>query len=166
MNNNKGFTLMELMVVVGILAILVSMAVPEFKRWNASQRLSASVRRIHSALQLARLEAIKEGRNVVVVFSEGTGLSGTYSAFVDDDGDRALDTGETVIASGSLPAPITINSARFDLGGTGTLDKLKTHFDSRGLTTGRNGEIQMTNLYGKAVRVVLNSAGSSRVEIR
>jgi len=165
MNNDKGFTLLELMVAVALITILVSIAAPDFKRWNASQRLSASVRRIHSAFQLARLEAIKEGANVVVVFSEGTGVSGTYSAFVDEDGDRDLDTGEKIIASGSLPGHITIGSARFDLGGSGTQDKLKTHFDSRGLTTGRNGEVQMTNLYGKAVRVVLNSAGSSRVEI-
>ncbi|VFQ45119.1 GspH/FimT family pseudopilin [Desulfoluna butyratoxydans] len=165
MNNNKGFTLLELMVVVGLITVLAGLAAPEVKQWAASQRLSASVRSIHSAFQLARLEAIKVGGDVVVAFSEGTGPSGTYAAFVDEDGDRVQDTGERVIASGSLSNQVTIGSARFDLGGTGTLDKLQTHFDSRGLTTGRNGEVRMTNVYGKAVRVVLNSAGNSRVEM-
>ncbi|SCY81662.1 GspH/FimT family pseudopilin [Desulfoluna spongiiphila] len=165
MNNDKGFTLLELMVAVGLITILVGIAAPEFKQWTASQRLSASVRSIHSAFQLARLEAIKGGGNVVVAFSEGTGSGGTYSAFVDEDGDRDRDTGEKIIASGSLSNQVTIGSARFDLGGTGTKDKLKTHFDSRGLTTGRNGEVRLTNVYGKAVRVVLNSAGSSRVDM-
>jgi len=163
MNNSKGFTLMELMVAVGIASILVSIAVPEFKRWNESQRLSSSVRNIHSLFQMSRLEAIKEGRNVVVVFSEGVGNSGTYLAFVDDDGDRVADAGEETIATGNMPNHINMLWARFDLSGSGTENKDRTHFDSRGLATGRNGEIQLKNLYGKVARIVLNSAGSSRV---
>ncbi|WP_300674017.1 GspH/FimT family pseudopilin [Desulfoluna sp.] len=164
MTHNKGFTLMELMVSIAIMSILVCIAVPEFKQWNATQTLSSSVRRVHSVFQLSRMEAIKEGRDVVMLFSEGAGSAGTYSSFVDDDGDRVQDAGEKLIVSGSLPDNITLSRARFDFAGSGTLNKLKTHFDSRGLTTGRNGEIRMTNLYGKVISVILNSAGSSRID--
>ncbi|MCH2535488.1 MAG: prepilin-type N-terminal cleavage/methylation domain-containing protein [Bdellovibrionales bacterium] len=40
MNNNKGFSLVELMVVVAIIGILASIAVPNFQRFQAKTRQS------------------------------------------------------------------------------------------------------------------------------
>ncbi|VFQ45478.1 GspH/FimT family pseudopilin [Desulfoluna butyratoxydans] len=164
MTNSRGMTLLELMVAVAILAVLAGIAVPEFKQWAAGQRLSSSARDVHLVLQAARAEAIKGGEDVVVVFTEGTGAAGQYTSFVDEDGDRSLDTGETTLESGSFPGGIDMFHARFDLNGSGTQDKDRTHFGRHGLTTGRNGEVKFKNTYGKAMRVVLNGAGTSRVE--
>ncbi len=159
MNNSKGFTLMELMVVVGIVAILVSIAVPNFKTWVEHQRLSASVRTIHSLFQTSRMEAIKEGQNVVVDFPN----SGGYMAFVDNDGDRVADTGERVIASGTFPNHIYFDGVGFHLNGGALANERKTHFDSRGLTVGRSGEVALANFNAEIKGVTLNNAGVSRV---
>ncbi|VVS94958.1 GspH/FimT family pseudopilin [Desulfoluna spongiiphila] len=164
MSNSRGMTLLELMVAVAIVAVLAGIGVPEFKQWAAGQRLNSSARDVHLVLQVARAEAIKTGDNVVVAFTEGVGASGQYLAFVDDDGDRTLDTGETTLESGSFPNGIDMFHARFDLSGSGTQNKDRTHFGRHGLTTGRNGEVKFRNTYGKAMRVVLNGAGTSRVE--
>jgi len=164
MNNIRGMTLLELMVAVAIVAVLAGIAMPEFRQWTAGQRLSSSARDVHMLLQLARSESIKTGDDVVVAFTEGVGAAGQYLAFVDDDGDRTQDEDETTLDSGSFPAGIDMFHARFDLSGSGTQDKDRTHFGRHGLTTGRNGKVEFRNSYGKAMRVVLNGVGTSRVE--
>ncbi|WP_300668316.1 GspH/FimT family pseudopilin [Desulfoluna sp.] len=164
MDKSRGMTLMELMVVMALVALLAGIAVPGFRQWNASQRLSSTAWDVHLLLQTARSEAIKVGGDVVVVFTEGVGDAGNYMAFIDENGDRTHDTGEPTVASVRLPTGIDMFRARFDLAGSGTQDKDRTHFGSYGLTTGRNGNVQLRNKYGKSMRVVLNGAGSSRVE--
>ncbi|MGE8317349.1 MAG: GspH/FimT family pseudopilin [Comamonas sp.] len=61
-----GFTAIELMVVVAILAILAALAGPSFngliERWHVRQ----AVEGLQSALYYARSEAIKRGGNVVM----------------------------------------------------------------------------------------------------
>lgn len=164
MNHSRGMTLLELMVVVALVSVLAGIAVPEFRQWAAAQRLSASARDVHLVLQLARSEAIKTGGDVVVAFTEGVGDAGRYLAFADEDGDRVQDAGEPTLDSGRFPGGVDMFHARFYLAGSGAQDKDRTHFGRHGLTTGRNGEVRFRNSYGKTMRVVLNGAGSSRVE--
>ena len=163
MTNNRGFTLLELMIVVAMISILAGMAVPEFKRWTASMRLSESVQSIHTFFQGSRMEAIKEGRNVVVAFSMGTGSDSTYTAFLDTNGDGTRDAGERSLGSGHLASRITMEIVGFDEMDT-TASLNRTHFDSRGLATGRNGEVVVRDDYGGTMCVTLNSSGTSRVK--
>ena len=164
MNNNRGFTLMELMIVVAVISILASMAVPEFKRWTASMRLSESVQSIHAFFQGSRMEAIKEGRNVVVAFSMGTGSLGTYTAFLDNNGNGVRDAGERSLGLGRLASRITMEIVGFDQLDASKPSLERTHFDSRGLATGCNGWVVLRDDYGDTMRVILNSSGTSRVE--
>ena len=62
-----GLTLVELMVTLGILAILTGLAAPSFtslfERWRAGQAISA----LESALFHARAESIRRGSNLVLI---------------------------------------------------------------------------------------------------
>ncbi|WP_280355740.1 GspH/FimT family pseudopilin [Pseudomonas sp. BN414] len=62
----KGFTLVELMVALMVLAILIGVAVPSYQNIIASQRLRAAVSDLHSALVFARSEAIKRNRSIAL----------------------------------------------------------------------------------------------------
>jgi len=62
----RGFTLVEAMVVMSIIAILMAMAVPTFRDFTASRAVSAQISDFAGTLRLARTEAIKRGRAVVV----------------------------------------------------------------------------------------------------
>ncbi|WP_215395794.1 GspH/FimT family pseudopilin [Rheinheimera oceanensis] len=65
-----GFTLVELMVTVAVLAIVMAVAVPSFTNLINSNRLTAQANEMLAALILARTEAIK--RNESIVFCHST----------------------------------------------------------------------------------------------
>jgi len=66
----RGFTAVELMVVVAIVAILASLAAPSFKYLVERWRVRDAVEAMTTTLYLARSEAVKRGGDVVV--AQGT----------------------------------------------------------------------------------------------
>lgn len=66
MIKNRGFTLIELMVTVSVLAILITVAVPGFADLIRNTQAKAMTNGIVAALQFARSEAIKRNQQVNV----------------------------------------------------------------------------------------------------
>ena len=94
-NNASGFTLLELMVVVGLLAILGLLSTSfDTSSWLANHRLKGAARDLFSNMQKARMNAIKENRNWSVAFNKA---NNTYQLQFSDDG------GTTWVAS---PDPV------------------------------------------------------------
>jgi prepilin-type N-terminal cleavage/methylation domain-containing protein len=70
--DEAGFTLMEVMVVVAIIGILASIAIPNFSAWMAKRQLDSLAREILADFQWARSEAISRGRTVQIVLDGAT----------------------------------------------------------------------------------------------
>ena len=64
--HSRGFTLVELLVVMAISAILIAAAVPSFQSLIASSRASSASGSLLSNLEYARSEAIRRNQNVTV----------------------------------------------------------------------------------------------------
>lgn len=69
MNQQAGFTLIELVVVIVISAILMAVGVPSFQTITTNNRIAADTNQLVSSLTLARSEAIKRGAEVSVCMS-------------------------------------------------------------------------------------------------
>ena len=63
---SRGFTLVEMLVVMAISAILIAAAVPSFQALIASTRASSASGTLLSNLEYARSEAIRRNQNVTV----------------------------------------------------------------------------------------------------
>lgn len=162
--SNTGFTLVELIVVIGLVAILASMAAPAFRTTILNNRLATQINDFVSSLQMARSEAIKTGANVVVCTSaNGATCSGApgwqqgWIVFVDTNGDNAVSAGERLINVGSA------------LDGNNTLTgnanvATMVRFDSRGFSRGFNGTLAACDERGASFArgVVISNTGRVR----
>jgi len=66
MLRSRGFTLVELLVTLVVLAILTTIAIPAFKSWVMTSRTLTVTEELNTAIQLARSEALKRRKNVVI----------------------------------------------------------------------------------------------------
>ncbi len=88
--NLRGFTLIELMVTVTVLAIILSLAVPSFASLMASNRLSTQTSEFVGALNLARSEAVRRAQPVSLRASDADNFSKGWQVFTDGDGNGAI----------------------------------------------------------------------------
>jgi len=65
---SSGLTLLELIIVLTIVGIVIAVAGLHFTRFSSAHRLHEAAREIASDLQFARLLAVKENRDIRVVF--------------------------------------------------------------------------------------------------
>lgn len=75
-NRLRGFTLIELMVTVTVLAVMAALAAPSFQQLLAAQRVRTTGYNIVGDLVLARSEAVKRGENVTLTPVSGDWTQG------------------------------------------------------------------------------------------
>lgn len=68
MRKDSGFTLMEIMVVIGIVGILSAIAIPSYFQWLPRHQVGNAARTVMSTLEFARINAVKTNADVTVIF--------------------------------------------------------------------------------------------------
>ena len=68
----RGFTTTELMVTLGVVAVLSTIAAPAFRQMIATQRVRTAASALTESLWLARSEAVKRNANVSFTLANGT----------------------------------------------------------------------------------------------
>lgn len=122
----RGFTVVELLVAVAVLALLVGVALPNLRGILVRNTVSAHTNDLLAALRLARAEAVKRGQAVQVLASGGNFTNG-WAVIV-------VPTGE-LIESRDLPnADFPILS----LATGGAADSTRVTFGATGVMTGAN----------------------------
>ena len=88
LKDNKGVSLIELLVVLVIVGILAGFGVPEYGRFAAKSRVRSAATDLMQNMRLTRTMAIKENRTYIITF---TPASNTYSIGFDTESDGTLD---------------------------------------------------------------------------
>lgn len=90
-NRQSGFTLVELMVTVAVIAILAMMAAPSFADYIDRTRVRGAADQVISAIGNARVEAVKADLDVAVAFtgSDTSWCMGANSATAPTGGNPA-----------------------------------------------------------------------------
>jgi type IV fimbrial biogenesis protein FimT len=71
MKKQSGFSLVELITTVAVLATLSLASYPAMESWQHKEKVRAEIRHLVSTLMNAKIEAIKENRYVVVLSVTG-----------------------------------------------------------------------------------------------
>ncbi len=72
LRSNRGFTLVEMMIVVLLMGLMLGFAVPALRRLSNSQGLKGARENMVSQLQLARARAMSTGTDQTMHFFPGT----------------------------------------------------------------------------------------------
>ena len=147
-----GMTIIELVVVIGVLVLAGAVALPPFADWRHGMRLRAAANEIRTDLERARARAIKENTDVAVQFEPSTGL---YRMTYTDEAGTAV-----LIKSASLPPGIRMatENAAYTLDSFGN----QALFGSRG--TARAATLVLANPKGSTRQIVINYLG--RIDLR
>lgn len=111
-----GFTLVELMVVIGVAVVMLTIGVPSFYTLVQKQKMTTAVSDFFNALGLARSEAIQRGSRVdLVPAGGGTDWADGWVIFIDENNNQRPDAGEHIIFThGPVPSGITVRASFTD----------------------------------------------------
>ncbi len=119
MYRDRGFTIVELLVTLGVATILVSVAVPSFRTISMNSKQAGTVNELVAGMHLARNTAITLNARVGICASsngvscEVVDWNEGWIAFHDEDGDQVRDADETILGTSSGVNGITIDSTQF-----------------------------------------------------
>jgi prepilin-type N-terminal cleavage/methylation domain-containing protein len=156
LNPRRGFTTVELLVVISIILILAAITFLNLSGWARNQRLKGVARDLMSHFQFARLEAIKRSTTIALAFNPGNGGVGNYTVFVDDGagggtpGNLIQDNeAESTLRRAIMPLGVTLESTTF------TSDR--AGYNARGFPVlGNGGTVRLrTDPPGRSYEVVM-----------
>ena len=163
MRATLGFSLVELVVGIALIAVLAGLGASSYRDWIENTRIRSAAESIQNGLQVARAESVKRNAQVQFVFTGNSGWTvGCVAAVGDADGD------------GVAECPATIQSRSQNEGSSANITVLTTPaaqtsvvFNNLGSTTPvsfTSVDIDSTAVSGsRALRITVGVGGNIRM---
>ena len=179
-SRQRGFTLIELMVTVGLVALLLSAVIPNMRTFLRNNQLSGGVNDMLRSIQIARTEAIKRQNGNVVICGTAapavadTAMSCDYATFKgwfvfqDTNGNWQHDAAEPVIERhGLLDTNVTVktdaNARIVSFGPSGFANPAGVKVPMRTLVICDSRGVQQVGTAATARALFISTTGRSRV---
>ena len=161
----SGFTLIELMVVVALVAIILALAAPSFTSTLARKRMEGVASELATDLQYARSEAAQRNAAVGVVFG-----SNCYTVYIVDTSSNAttctaLGTGGTSLKDVQVSGGTSLAFTPTTSGAFIAFDPVRgMATDSAAGTTDLSGRVDITNSAGNwQIRALVTRVGRAKL---
>ena len=165
MPREHGFSLIELMIALAVLAILIGMAGPSFARLAGSTRAGNAMSHLTVAFATARIEAVRRGRPVTVCPTDAPNRCRTDGIWdggwiVFDDAQRTAqpaDESAVLQRFDALPSGLALQA---------TQGRPYVRFQPSGWSAGSNVSVRLCDRAARQLvgAVVVNNAGRARTE--
>lgn len=150
----RGFTIIELMVTVAVLAVAVAIAVPTYTNMLINNRMASKTNEFVASLHYTRSEAVKRGANVRACASSD-GVTCATTGDWDQGWIVFVEAASTVL---NVYPPLRDGDTLVKSG----LQTRAIRFDGNGMSAGFNGTVTLCDRDGdvkKARAVVISNAG-------
>ena len=125
-NEEGGFTLTEIMIVVGILSLLLMIAVPNYLDWNRKYKLKDAVATLHGNIGMSRMYAINQNTTVTMTIAQPSATLPVTVTF-------RTSAGAYVIPPLTLDSEVSLTNATNATVGGGVNSPQDVQFSSMGL---------------------------------
>lgn len=162
MRKESGFTIVEVIIVIALLAIMTAVGIPNYLSWLPDIRLKSAARNLKSDMMLVQQRAIRLNANVAIVFTPGTQ---NYVIFVDNGAgggapnDWTRNGTEELMKSETMPNEVTMDLAAF-----GAAAEQRVRFNGRGLPN-ESGEVRLSNTKNIIRRINLSITGRATIDL-
>lgn len=170
---SRGFTLIELMVTLALMVVMLAIAAPSFTQYRRNSELTSLTNTLVGAINAARIEAMKRGRNAMIVpLNNGADWNAGWTVFVDTDRTQAYNFGTDILISqqaSAVPSYISVS-------GNGTAAETPSYilFDASGYSKTKSGgfgaltlslarsDLSGSSLAAETRRIVIAATGRVR----
>ena len=166
MRKDAGFSLGELITVMGILTVLAAIAIPSFIGWRSKAQLSRAAQDIYSQFQKAKIEAVRRNAKCMIIFG-----ASSFQVYEDRDDSWNFNAGDQEISQVNLATYPGVSLDTSKGGGDG----LDFWFPNNGIAFFSNGfavnslgaltagAVFLRNQNNKEVSVEISKAGNVKI---
>jgi len=151
----KGFTVMEMLVVLAVIALLLGVSIPFFSGFTKGTKLKTAAKDVSAVLNTARSLAITHRKNYSVNFDNS---SYPHPYYITDESDQLYGKRYSLPSSIRFYRPSEPESPS-------TFDSGKATFSSTGGLTGSAGSVWLADKRGDFRRItVSNTTGRVKID--
>ena len=150
MKHRRGFSLIELLIVMGIIGVLCLISISTFRGYWHNSNLRTAAREVMSDMALAKKRAVSESNSFCLQFADGT------SAY-------SINATSCAAPTATQNKDLTNSGPGISVGNT-SFTSSRVTFLARGTLGTTAGTVTLTNLRGSTAAISVNVTGRTSVQ--